>query len=275
MLGAAFAAALLTGPQVGPISGTVEGLASSSSTILQKLALNLPVGYAVGAGMVAAVNPCGFPMLPAYLGLYLGTEEASGLKPGIGRRLARAIGLSLTMTAAFMLLFAGVGIVLGRGLHTVTNALPLAGLAVGVIMVIIAGRMLAGGTLHLSLGERMADRLGSRARTAGIGGYFAYGLAYGLVSLSCTLPIFLVVVGSAATSAGLGAALSQFLLYAAGMGLVITVLTVSVGLLRNAARSIRLFLPYVQPLSAALLLLAGAYLVYYWLTIGGILRTGL
>jgi cytochrome c biogenesis protein CcdA len=178
------------------------------------------------------------------------------------------------MTAAFMLLFAGVGIVLSRGLHELTSALPLAGLAVGVAMVLIAGRMLAGGTVYLSLGERAADALGSRARTATLRGYFAYGLAYGLVSLSCTLPIFLVVVGSAATLSGLGGALVQFILYGAGMGLVITVLTVSVGLLRHAAaRRIRRLLPYFQWLSAGLLLLVGTYLAYYWLTVGGILRS--
>ncbi len=32
----------------------------------------LPFGFAFGAGMIAAVNPCGFAMLPAYLSLYLG-----------------------------------------------------------------------------------------------------------------------------------------------------------------------------------------------------------
>ena len=35
----------------------------------------LPFGYAFGAGMVSAVNPCGFAMLPVYLTLYLGAKE--------------------------------------------------------------------------------------------------------------------------------------------------------------------------------------------------------
>jgi cytochrome c-type biogenesis protein len=36
---------------------------------LSGLVTVLPVGYAFGAGMVAAVNPCGFAMQPAYLSL--------------------------------------------------------------------------------------------------------------------------------------------------------------------------------------------------------------
>ncbi len=273
-LGGAVGAALLTGARIGAITGTVEGLASSSSTIVATLGRNLPAGYALGAGMVAAVNPCGFPMLPAYLGLFVGTGAPSEPKPGIRRRVTRAIIVSLTMTAAFMLLFAGVGIALSRGLHAMTQAFPAIGLAVGILMVLIAGWMIAGGTLYVDLGERAADRLRGIAGGTNVRAYFAYGLAYGLVSLSCTLPIFFVVVGGAATSSGPAAALLQFFLYAIGMGLVITLLTVGISLLQVAAlRSIRRVLPYVQPVSAGLLLLAGAYLIYYWLTIGGILRS--
>jgi cytochrome c biogenesis protein CcdA len=239
-LAGAVAAALLTGARISPISGTAEGLSSSFATVLTKLGQNLPVGYAVGAGMVAAVNPCGFPMLPAYLGLFVGTGAASEPKRRIGRRLMRAIVVSLTMTGAFMLLFAGVGIALSRGLHALTQAFPAIGLVVGV-----------------------------RA-------YFAYGLAYALVSLSCTLPIFLVVVGGTVTSSGPGAALLEFILYATGMGLVITLLTVGISLVQVATlRSVRRVLPYVQPVSAGGLLLAGAYLIYYWLTVGGILRSAI
>jgi cytochrome c biogenesis protein CcdA len=273
-LAAAVGAALLTGAQISPITGTAEGLSSSSATVLAKLGPNLPVGYAVGAGMVAAVNPCGFPMLPAYLGLFVGTGATGNLNPGIGRRVLRAIAVSLSMTAAFMLLFAGVGIGVSRGLHALTQAFPPIGLAVGVVMVLVGGWMVGGGTLYVDLGERAADRLRGIARGTSVRAYFAYGLAYALVSLSCSLPIFLAVVGGAVTSSGPGAALLQFMLYATGMGLVITLLTVGISLLQVAAiRSVRLVLPCVQPASAGLLLLAGAYLVYYWLTVGGILKS--
>jgi len=273
-LAGAVVAGLLTGSRISPITGTVEGLASSVSTIIAKLGQNLPAGYALGAGMVAAVNPCGFPMLPAYLGLFVGTGAIDERRLGIERRVVRAITVSLTMTAAFVLLFASVGIALSRGLHAVIQAFPAIGLAVGILMVLIGGWIVAGGTLYVDLGERAADRLRCQARGTSIRAYFAYGLAYALASLSCTLPIFLVIVGGAATSLGLSAALLQFILYAVGMGLVITVLTVGVSLLQvTALRSVRRVLPYVQPVSGGLLLLGGAYLLYYWLTVGGILRS--
>jgi cytochrome c-type biogenesis protein len=134
--------------------------------------------------------------------------------------------------------------------------------------------MLAGGTLYASLGERVGDRFGAGASQGGVRGYFAYGLAYGTASLSCTLPVFLAVVGSALTATGFLGAAAQFVLYAAGMGLVITVLTLGVAFFKHVALSrVRTLSRYVEPVSALLLLVAGAYIVYYWLTIGGLLRT--
>ena len=66
--------------------GFGESSASATSSFLAQLASGLPFGYAFAAGMVAAVNPCGFALLPGYLGLYLGTER--GLD-GLPRSLLR------------------------------------------------------------------------------------------------------------------------------------------------------------------------------------------
>ena len=48
-------------------------------------------GLAFAAGMIAALNPCGFAMLPAYLALVVNGEQTS--RP-------RAVGQALTATAA-------------------------------------------------------------------------------------------------------------------------------------------------------------------------------
>ena len=155
----------------------------------------------------------------------------------------------------------------------VARYFPWLGLTIGVLLVVAGGRMLSGGTLYARLGERMADHFGTRAGHASRTGYFAYGLAYGAASLCCTLPIFLAVVASALTAGGFVAASLEFVLYALGMSLVLMVLTVSTALFRSAATvQVRSLIRYVQPASAGLLLLAGGYIIYYWLTLGGLLR---
>ena len=89
----------------------VERLSRASTTLLQGVAVTLPVGYGFGAGMVAAVNPCGFALLPAYLGLYLGTGDT---RVG-GRAIPRALAVSAMVTLSFVLLFGAVGLLLSAG----------------------------------------------------------------------------------------------------------------------------------------------------------------
>jgi cytochrome c-type biogenesis protein len=268
----ALSAAMFSGPNGGAINVGVEGVSSGTGAVLGSLGALLPFGYAFGAGMVAAVNPCGFALLPAYLALYLGGREPERMPSSSLVLLARAARIGLTMSAGFALLFGAAGLLLGFAATALVRLLPWVGLVVGVALVALGARVAAWPALYSSLGDRIADRLGRRARRGGAGSYFIYGLAYAAASLSCTLPIFLAVVGSAFTSANYGAATLQFLLYALGMGVVVIGVTLGVALFRDAVLTrTRKPTRYVQPASAALLLLAGAYIIYYWLTLGGLL----
>jgi cytochrome c-type biogenesis protein len=68
------------------------------------------------------------------------------------------------------------------------------------------------------------------------------------------------------------AATMQFLLYALGMSVVVVGVTFGFAVFRDAVVTrARVAMRYVQPASAVLLLLAGAYIIYYWLTLGGLL----
>ena len=268
----ALSAARFTGPNAGAINVGVEGVSSGVGTVLGSLGALLPLGYAFGAGMVAAVNPCGFALLPAYLALYIGGREPGRTHSSGLVLLARAARVGVTMSAGFTLLFGVAGLVLGVAATTLVRLFPWVGLVVGVALVALGARLAGGTMVYASVGERIADRLGGRARRGGAGSYFIYGLAYGAASLSCTLPIFLAVVGSAFTSGDYVAASVQFLLYAFGMGVVVLGMTLGVALFRDAVLTrARGAMRYVQPASAALLLLAGGYIMYYWLTLGGLL----
>lgn len=274
VLATAIISAFLTGNATGSVAQGIEAAAAASGTIISDLATALPAGYAFGAGMVAAVNPCGFALLPAYLGLYLGAGTTPTMQRSWQRNLVRAVWISTSMTIGFVVVFGVAGLVLGSATLTIVAYVPWLGLLVGILLILAGGRMLDGMVLSTTLGDQMAGRLGGAAHQANSRGYFAYGLAYGAASLSCTLPIFLTVVGSALTVGGWGAGLIQFIVYALGMGFVISVLTLSAAVFKSALLArVRHLGRYVQPISALLLLLAGAYIVYYWLTQGGLLAT--
>ena len=92
----------------------------------------------------------------------------------------------------------------------------------------------------------------------------AYGAAYALASLSCTVGPFLAVLASTSRADGVAAGLAVVVAYALGMGLLVTVLALAVALAQDAVVGrLRRLLPWVNRLSGVLLVLAGAYVVWY------------
>jgi cytochrome c biogenesis protein CcdA len=272
-LGSAIAGALITGTTTGGLTGGVEGVSSSASGTLGDISTLFPLGFAFGAGMVSAVNPCGFTMLPAYLGLYLGAKSQPTQESVAGRQLAQALLVGATVTAGFVALFAVVGLSVGAGAQFLVTSFPWIGLSIGVALIAGGAWTLSGGTLYSALGERLAARVGDPGES-NMRGYFLFGVSYGTASLSCTLPIFLTVVGGSIAVGDILPSTGQFILYGLGMGSVIMALTLSIGVFKAAlVGKLRRLLPYIQPVSAAMLLAAGGYIVYYWLTLGELLDT--
>jgi len=272
-LGSAIVGAILTGTTTGAVTSGVESLSASSGNFLGGVSGLIPLGFAFGAGMVAAVNPCGFAMLPAYLGLYVGTDDVSS-GASVAERLGQASLVGVVMTAGFILLFGVVGIAIAAGAQPLVKFFPWIGLGIGVLLALAGAWMIgSGSSLYSGFAERLSARMGD-AGQRNLKGYFAFGLGYGTASLSCTLPIFLTVVGSTLTAGNFLDSAFQFVLYGLGMGMVIMVLTLSIAIFRNAMiNKVRKVLPYVQPISAGLLLVAGGYIVYYWLTLGELLNS--
>jgi cytochrome c biogenesis protein CcdA len=176
--------------------------------------------------------------------------------------------------ATFTVLFGAVGAVFEIGSAPIVRSLPWVGLGVGVVLVLTGGLVLSG--RHIGMGgapQRLATRIGKGASNSSLLGYAAFGLAYGAASLGCTLPLFLALMGTAAATSRLyGAAVLAFVLYGAGMAASLAVLTLVAGLVSfGIFERVRTFVRIVTPLSAGLLLLSGAYVIYYWLTAGRLL----
>jgi cytochrome c-type biogenesis protein len=250
----------------GGLAVTISTLAGSAGDTLQGASSTLHLGYAFVMGMASAVNPCGFALLPTYLGLYLGTSVAD--RRSWPAQLTRALLVSATMTGSFVLLFGIAGLVLDAAGAIVGPLLPWVSIGIGVLLVLAGGRLVAGGSLTAQPAERLADSLGGAAGQVGLPGYAAYGFAFALSSLGCTLPLFLSVVGAGLADAH---ALQDLLLYALGMGTVVLTLTLLVAMVgRGVFARVRGAGRILQPLSAVLLLATGGYIVYYWLSAGGI-----
>jgi len=217
-------------------------------------------GLAFAAGMIAALNPCGFAMLPAYLALVVNGEQTS--RP-------RAVGRALTATAAmavgFLTVFGLFGLLTVSAASTVQQYAPYLTLVVGVVLVALGLWLLSG--RELTALSWNSARLGSRwTPTTRLGSMFGYGVGYAVASLSCTIGPFLAVTGSSLRTGSLLDGVLVYVAYAAGITLVVGVLAVAVALANSALIDrIRRVLPYLNRISGAVLIMVGLYVGYYGL----------
>jgi len=104
----------------------------------------------------------------------------------------------------------------------------------------------------------------TNTRSEGTGTIFTFGISYALASLSCAFPIFAGVI-AASFSQNLVEGVGSFFAYAAGMAAVVMVLTVGLALgkdqlVQRLRRASHLF----DRISGIILVIAGAFIVFYW-----------
>ena len=245
---------------------SISGFMSGSITSLSMI---LPIGFAFGAGMIAAVNPCGFVMLPSYVAVYLLSEKDS--PSGMTIRLIRALKVTISMTLGFVIVFGVIGSLVSFGLRSVIGSLlPWFGMGIGIALIAISGLLLFGFNQfrYSSLPFRLSSMF-TIFQTDSIRGYFFFGVSYALVSVGCALPIFMVVVTSTFAGQSILGILMSYINYSLGMGTIIFVVTIITALLRKSlAFSGNLLGSFLNKATVVLLLVAGIYLVFYWLTMG-------
>ena len=257
---------------------TVNIVIDSISGITQGFLANI-VGitglFAFSAGVVSAVNPCGFAMLPAYLGLYMSTSIYEKDSTHYGKMILKGLFIGCCVGLGVLSLFLFVGLITGFALNFIRSIMEWVGLLLGVGLITIGIWLMNGGRLYTGLTARIGQSIGNPTQIS-LKGFFLFGVSYGVASLSCTLPIFLSVVGINLNGSSIYDSMMQFALYGAGMGSMILFVTLSMAILKGVIiRYIKLALPYVERIGFFLVVLSGMYIVFYWMTIGCVQIIGL
>ena len=207
------------------------------------------IGLAFAAGLVAALNPCGFAMLPAYLALVV-RGDADGDRSDALTALSRAGAATAAMALGFIAVFGTFGLLTIAAASTVQRYLPYVTVVIGVVLVVLGVWLLLGRDLNALIPT-------SRTRwapTARLGSMFGYGLSYAIASLSCTVGPFLAVTGMAFKGGSRLGGVLVYVAYAAGFTLVVGALAVAAALASSAvADRMRRIIPYLNRISGALL----------------------
>jgi cytochrome c-type biogenesis protein len=221
-------------------------------------AQTVPLSVALAAGALVALNPCSVPLLPAFFSYYLGAERDGLPRPRAGLLQGLLVGALLTLGVIGV--FTAIGLPLVYGASRIADAVPWLGLAGGIAAILAGAVVLAGRTLFvIPLPSRFSQAKQGWLRP------LAFGVAYGVASLGCSLPVFLAFLASSLAVRGSGSALAVLTAYVAGIAVTILALLVVVTLLREGlGRRLAPLAASLHRAAGLLLLLAGAYLTYFW-----------
>jgi cytochrome c biogenesis protein CcdA len=212
------------------------------------------------SGVVAAVNPCGFAMLPAYLSYFLGLENQAPTDEPAQAGVARALMVSASVSAGFLAVFTVLGFVIRAGGDGVADVIRYLSIIIGFVLIAVGVAFLMGRSFAFATPR--LDR-GGRSRT--FWSMFVFGISYAVASFGCTIGPFVLTVLGSFTRDGTASGVLMIVAYGLGMGLLLTTLTVTLALARGGLlRGLRSALRWIDTVAGVLLILAGLYLVYYW-----------
>ena len=212
------------------------------------------LSLAFSAGLLAVLAPCALPMLPSFVSFFMNTEEEK-------TSLGSALGFGVTTVAGFLTVFLAIGILPSFAVNVVASKISLVSPFIGVILVI------------LGLGHLFTDVFYNLPvlRTAapegrGFKSFYLYGLGYGAASMACSFPVFVLLVLQSATAGGFISILFMFLAYGLGAAAVLVPLTLALTFSKEIIyQRLMAVLPHMKKINAAILILAGAYMIYYGL----------
>ncbi len=212
-------------------------------------------------GMVAAVNPCGFILLPTYLMYFLGLQ---GAMPGSQRAtMRRAVIVSAAVSAGFLSVFLVAGVISYNFTSWINENAKYATGGIGIALLVLGIAMLFGYKLPFMTPRLDAGGSGGPKQT--ISAMFVYGIAYAVASIGCTIGLFIATVFSTSRRDGIVSGVGNMLAYGAGMALLVSALTIALASANTGLlKLLRGSLQYVDRIAAVFVVMSGLYLLWYF-----------
>lgn len=221
------------------------------------IALEGDFAYNFILGVMSAVNPCGFVLLPTYLVYYLGTE----LQRSHNRTatLRRAFLVGSAVSSGFVGLFLIVGVITQSFTTAVRDNSKYLAFVVGLALVVMGAMMMTGWKPKVA----QPDISLKRERT--FRNMFLFGIGYAVASIGCTIGFVTSAVFGSVGRHGFVSGVLSIALYGVGMASLVIALTVAlafaqVGIVKTLKSSFR----YFDKVSAVFVLITGLYLTWYW-----------
>jgi len=207
-------------------------------------------------GVLAFLAPCAVALLPGYILAFISRNPNSSLR--ISARLGRGLKLALLSIIGILLIYSIAGAMIILAGQFLKDYMKWITIIMGVILIVLGIRMLMGKNVSFSFHIEK-----SNPKTEAIEAFF-FGIGYATGALGCLFPLFLIVATQAMAAETVWEGTSYILAYFSGMsGMMILTILLAIFAKDFLLKNLRKVLPYMEKVTAVLLIIAGVYVIYY------------
>jgi cytochrome c biogenesis protein CcdA len=203
------------------------------------------------------------------------------------KRLTYSTLVGLLATTGFIAIFGLVGFGISGAGTGIVKFFPWIAILSGIIIIGIGAAKIFGKTIHINIplprglvyivgsgsNNNNSSNNNNNGKLLSYPNFFLFGIGYAIASLSCTLPIFLLVVFQGLSAGGIAQGSIVFLTYSLGMGLVMITVSIAIGISNQTfVNWLKRIGSKMNTITSIVLILAGSYLIYYNLVIGRLLQ---
>lgn len=244
--------------QILKISGSGSNILSQSLDIFN-------FGYSFVAGVLAAINPCGIVMLPAYLSLYVYNNNSEDNKIKTSKKLKNSLNIIFFVGLGFIALFSLIAMLVSLSSNLIGDIIPYVSLGLSFLILYFGIEELTGKKIFSNRLFMISSKIGDPRKISPLG-FFLFGVSYGLASVGCALPIFISVVTKSINSSINQSSFVNFFLYSLGMLSVIGILTLTTFASVNVTQNINSFFRRWSGIIFGIFLtFAGTFMLSYWI----------
>jgi cytochrome c-type biogenesis protein len=219
---------------------------------------SLGLFVAFSAGLLSFLSPCVLPLVPSYATFITGMslDELQQTEERRARRAVMVHGLLFVagFTAVFMALGASATF-LGSLVNYASRGMEVVG---GTLLILFGLYLL--GVLRLP-GAGREWRMHLSDKPAGYLGTVLVGITFGAGWTPCIGPVLGGILTLAATRGTMGEGMGLLAVYSAGLAIPFLLSTVLIGRFLGAFGHMRRWLPWINRISGAMLLLLGLLMV--------------
>lgn len=224
------------------------------------------ISLAFISGVMAFFGPCGISMLPAYVSYILGSKEDKN--KGTKKTAIRGLLFGVITTLGIVSIYILMGVAFSISGAFLKPFVPLMGFITGMILVSVGVLVYFEKFPYVHFYHLKISKGLKRSRFFS---FYLFGAGYGVAQLSCTLPIFLLVVFQALAIGSFIDGMFIFLIYGIGIGIGMIIASVGSALSREAIQKyIAIIVPHIRKLTALVLVLAGLYQIYFQIAVNNI-----